>query len=113
MSIWASLPAPQEHPEWCAIWRESPTDAVGVAPAACSCGHIDSPITYWGSATLPWANLERAGHVDIAETTMPGGRIAPYLRFGVNGGTVVLEPAHVRQIVETLTGWLDRLDEEA
>lgn len=101
MSIYASMPAPND-------------DEPG------------GPLVYRGSHVLPEPSDDRAGWVDIA--LIPGhvrhwrehpdadlstepidAPPDPYLRFGVNGEAVVLEPHHVRQIVESLTEWLDAL----
>lgn len=112
MSIWASLPAPNDdHADGCGIW-ESMTDGF-LLPHECTCGLRHAPLTYWGANNWPSsAGGDRHGSVDIA-AAMPDGRPLPFLRLSVfgsgNAHAVVLEPAHVEQIVETLTGWLDRV----
>jgi hypothetical protein len=87
----------------------------------CTCGLVDTPIIYKGSHVYPGDDVERDGVIDIAYVAPhcgPNGTYLeenedgpppPYLRFGVNEGTVVLEPTHVRQIIETLTHWLDAI----
>lgn len=104
MSIYASLPAPNDD-------------------------GADGPIVYRGSHVLPESDHQRGGWVDIALIPghvrywreHPGADLAgepidaapdPYLRFGVNGKTVVLEPRHVAEIVESLVWWLKALAPE-
>jgi hypothetical protein len=121
VSIYASLPAPDGgHTDLCAIWVETATqhwESLGT----CDCGMRNAPLVYQGSHHLPEAGDERSGCVDIA--CIPGHvrfyrdnpeadfgdapeTPEPFLRFGVNSETVVLEAHHVEQIVRGLREWL-------
>lgn len=119
MSIYGSLSAPSdsEHTDDCAMWDKQ-GDWWEISDRPCDCGQPDAPLVYQGSHILPSENDERGGDVDIA--LIPGfierdGRdqafenddaVWPYLRFGVNGETVVLTERNVREVADTLNHWL-------
>jgi hypothetical protein len=131
MSIYASLRAPSDdHAETCAIWIPDPKFGDGGLmegdPSLCSCKLRHAPIVYKGSHVLPSLTDERGGWLDIA--LIPGfvqreGRESeqpdndemsdypawPFLRFGVNESTVVLDQDAVGDIVGTLTYWLEHV----
>lgn len=104
MSIYGSLPAPDDDPR--------------------ADGTVAAPLVYQGSHILPDERTDpRGGYVDIAlipsHITRDGrderpedGPPWPYLRFGVNGATVVLTRDQVEQIVMTLTWWLHAVSRE-
>lgn len=94
MSIYGSWPAPDDdhHEEACAVWAEDPPGS-GIAEwtgEPCSCAMPRAPIVYQGSHVLP------AGE----DTPWP------FLRLGVNEGTVVLDRAGVELVHRTLGEWL-------
>ena len=127
MSIYASLHATEtRHSEDCAIWvpdgehdgcvMEGPDDL-------CTCGLRAAPIVFRGSQFLPSDEDQRGGWVDLAAIpghieregrppTNPDDETFPYhpwLRFGVNGETVVLDRAGVERVHLTLTEWMNLL----
>jgi hypothetical protein len=118
MSIFASLPAPSddEHTDDCARWDKH-DDVWEISDRPCDCGQPDAPLIYQGSHVLPSEEDPRGGDVDLA--LIPGHitRDArdngdedthwPFLRFGVNGQTVILTRHHVEQIHATLGDWLE------
>lgn len=124
MSIYGSLPAPSddEHVDGCACYVETEPSVFEANDHDCDCGQPDAPLVYQGSHVLPSETDERGGFVDIASIaagvrywrdnpdatidTEPDGLVEPFLRFGVNEGTVVLTRRHVEEIVGTLTEWL-------
>lgn len=135
MSIYASLGAPNDdHAEGCAYWVEwvETPPGSGCFEAGrdedCTCKLRHAPIVYKGSHILPSMDDERGGWIDLA--LIPGfitrtGRedeqpdndehedypaAWPYLRFGVNGTTVVLDKAGVQQVADTLAYWLSRVE---
>jgi hypothetical protein len=121
MSIYCSLAAPDdEHPDDCAIWVEV-DDSYLEANGVCDCELRTAPIIYHGSHIFPSDQLERGGYIDVAYipshcgphgTYLEEGEAPhPFLRFGVNEGTVILEPSHVSVLVECLSGWLDAVAE--
>lgn len=120
MSIFVSLPAPDdEHSEDCGIWTEH----------ACTCGQPDAPLVYQGSHILPSDSDRRGGYVDIAlipahvrywrehpdapVATEPEEPPEPFLRLGVNNETVILTRRNVKQVADTLNGWLRRTEAAA
>lgn len=129
MSIFASLSAPSDdqHEDDCAQW-EKHDDYWEIGDRPCDCGQPRAPFVYQGSHVLPSDSDERGGYVDIAlipghvrywrenpdapVETEPDGPPDPFLRFGVNEGTVILRRAHVEQIVSELTEWLERTSRE-
>lgn len=126
MSIFASLAAPDgdEHLDSCARWAKTDDASWEISNRPCDCGQPDAPLVYQGSHVLPdertdprsgWVDLAlipshitRDGRDDKPEDDMPW----PYLRFGVNGETVILTRHHVEQIVRRLSWWLGALDGE-
>lgn len=131
MSIFASLPAPDdsEHTDDCACWDKQELENGGEfwrisSDVECDCGQPDAPIIYQGSHVLPSLDDKRGGSVDIAlipahirywrdnpdapVETEPHEPPEPFLRFGVNGETVILTRHNVRQISHTLSDWLAR-----
>ena len=132
MSIYGSLPAPSDdHLEGCAKWVPNLHGVIeGMITERgsygfddsqpCTCGRPDTPLVYQGSHVLPSEDDERGGWVDIAciagfitrdgndDSDLDYDTPWPYLRFGVNGETVVLTERNVEQIAETLNGWLAR-----
>lgn len=122
MSIYGSLAAPSddEHTDDCAQW-EKHDDCWEISGRPCDCGQPDAPLVYQGSNVLPdESSDQRGGFVDIAEIPSfitRDGRDErsedagpwPYLRFGVNDGTVVLTRHNVEEIAASLTAWLDRV----
>lgn len=126
MSIFASLEAPddEDHEENCGGWFKE--DDLWTFTGPCDCGQPDSPLVYQGSHVMPSEDDKRGGYLDIA--LIPGHvRVyrddpgasseaddlppEPYLRFGVNEGTVILTRHNVEQIHETLTWWLEETAE--
>lgn len=118
MSIFASLNAPSdgEHEDDCAQWVKR-GDCWEIGERPCDCGQPRAPFVYQGSHALPSDADERGGDVDIAlipsHITRDGRDDRseaegpwPYLRLGVNEGTVILDRSHVEQIVAELTWWL-------
>lgn len=126
MSIFGSLAAPSddEHEDDCGIWKKSDDLWEMRARKHCTCGQPDAPLVYQGSHVLPSEGDERGGWIDIAsipghvrfyrdnpaaadapEDSLPP---EPFLRFGVNGETVILTRRNVERIAETLHGWLER-----
>jgi len=125
MSVFASLSAPDDsyHGDGCAVFVEASLGVLEFSGKDCDCGKPDSPIVYMGSHVVPSDEDAREGVVDIAlipsHITRDGrddqpedGTPWPFLRFGVNEGTVILTPRNVRQIRDTLTDWLDSLGAE-
>lgn len=125
MSIFRSLAAPgDEHEDDCGIWVKNGGVWSMRSAGFCSCGQPDAPLVYRGSHVLPNPTDRRGGWVDMAsipgfirvyrddpdadpkgEDNMPP---EPFLRFGVNGETVILTRRNVEQIQATLTDWLGR-----
>jgi hypothetical protein len=133
MSIYGSLPAPadDEHDvENCAYYVEDPpgSGCFEFSGEPCDCGQADAPLVYQGSHVLPSEGDERRGYVDIAcipahvrywrdnpnapVESEPNGPPEPFLRFGVNEGTVVLTRRNVEQVHETLAWWLEATKRE-
>lgn len=123
MSIYGSLPAPDggEHEDGCARWDKD-GDVWEMSDRPCDCGQPDAPLVYQGSHVLPLVTDERGGDIDIA--SIPGfitrdgrdnggdeDRPWPFLRFGVNGETVVLTERNAREVAATLNDWLARVGE--
>lgn len=126
MSIYASLAAPdgEEHTDDCARWDKSEDGCWEISDRPCDCGQPDAPLVYQGSHVLPSDDDERGGWVDIA--LIPGHvRVyrdnpdadsageddwppEPFLRFGVNGETVVLTRRNATEVAATLNDWLER-----
>ena len=131
MSIFASMAAPadDEHEDDCAHWDKTDPESWEISGKPCSCGEPNAPLVYRGSHVLPSSSDERGGHVDLALIpahvrywrenpnapieTEPDFPPEPYLRFGVNEGTVILERHHVEQIVSELSWWLNATKEYA
>jgi hypothetical protein len=128
VSIWASWESPSDdlHEDGCAIYRENPpgSNCFEFSGNPCSCGQPDAPILYQGSHVLPSPSDKRGGYVDIAAIPAhvrywrehPDGRDEPtdgppdpYLRFGVNGETVILDVRNARTVYESLREWLDQV----
>lgn len=118
MSIFASLAAPDDdqHEDDCAQWEKN-GDVWDISDRPCDCGQPNAPLVYQGSHVLPSSDDVRGGDVDIAlipsHITRDGRDNRsedegpwPYLRFGVNEGTVILERHHVEQIRNELDEWL-------
>lgn len=124
MSIYCSLPAPwEQHRDDCNVYVLTSQNIYDLDETReCTCGLADTPIIYKGSHLYPGDDPERGGWVDIAYVAPhcgphgaylednEDGPPPPYLRFGVNDGTVVLEPHHVREIMTSLSGWLESLE---
>lgn len=127
MSIWGSWDAPDdgEHLDSCARWDKK-GDTWDISDRPCDCGQPDAPLVYEHSGVMPDEGGTRGGSVDIASVAKdiqfwrdnPTAPIAeepegwePFLRFGVNEGTVVLTLRNVRQVHATLTEWLAQFDE--
>ena len=119
MSIYGSLEAPDDdsHEDDCARW-EKHDNIWEVSDRPCDCGQPDAPLVYQGSHILPADTDKRGGAVDIAcigsHITRDGRDNGsedqgpwPYLRLGVNEGTVVLTRRNVEQIHKTLSWWLE------
>lgn len=119
MSIFASLAAPDdsEHEAGCAFYilRDGCYEISG---KPCDCGQPRAPLVYQGSHHLPSEFDPRGGTVDLAlipsHITRDGRDDKPedeapwpYLRFGVNEGTVILTRENVQQVYETLGWWLE------
>jgi hypothetical protein len=119
MSIYGSLDAPSDwtHTDECA--KQDGRSSAG--PTLCDCGRPDAPLKYQGSHMLPSESDERDGWVDIAAIGKhvrywrdnPNGSVSsepegyePFLRFGVNGETVVLTRRNAAQIAKTLAWFL-------
>lgn len=118
MSIFASYDAPDEwHPEDCAIWVEVESGAWEMK-GTCDCKMRDAPIIYQGSHVLPSDDDPRGGYIDLAcipnhitrddRPELPEGALKDWLRFGVNGATVILTRHNVERVVASLTSWLER-----
>jgi hypothetical protein len=123
VSIYASLDAPDDdHTTECGVYVETSPGCFDFdEDGECTCGLLTAPIVYQGSHILPAMTDERDGHVDLA--LIPGhierdGRERetpdedtpwPYLRFGVNGETVVLDVAGVERVHASLDHWLRRV----
>lgn len=124
MSIYASLPAPSDdHSERCAMWVETDTECFELVGTECTCKLRGAPLVYQRSHVLPEMDHPRGGSVDLA--LIPGhvrwyrdhpGQInemeddlppEPFLRFGVNGETVVLDRLGVERVFLTLADWLE------
>lgn len=126
MSIWASLTAPSDdhHEEGCAFYVETSPNCYEISGKPCSCGQPASPLVYRGSHILPELADPRGGYIDLAyipahvrfwrenpdanSADEPWDPIEPFLRFGVNGETVILTTAHVEEVYESLGHWLRR-----
>ncbi len=135
MSIWASLEAPDDdHPVECAVYVETPpgNHSYEFSENPCDCGQPDAPIIYQDSHVLPSLTDPRGGEVDLALIPPhvrywrenPDGPVSsepdidtsppePFLRFGVNEGTVILDRRAVQKIHETLTWWLNATEAAA
>lgn len=130
MSIFASLAAPDDdtHTDECARWDKH-VDEDGetweISDRPCNCGQPDAPLVYQGSHVFPSESDPRGGYVDLAlipahirfwrdhpnapVNEEPDGPPAPFLRFGVNGATVILTQRNVEQIHGELSYWLERV----
>lgn len=124
MSIFASWGAPSddEHTDDCARW-EKDGDMWDISDRPCDCGQPDSPLVYAGSHILPSEEDPRGGWVDIASIPSHITRDGrddrpedeapwPFLRFGVNEGTVILTRRNVEQVAEALNEWLASTTDE-
>lgn len=126
MSIFCSWEVPDEddHVEGCALYVETEPGCFDFSGAPCDCGQPYAPLVYQGSNVLPSNDDPRGGTVDIASIpshiTREGrddqpedGTPYPWLRFGVNEGTVILTPSQVEQIRDALSEWLEAVAIEA
>lgn len=123
MSIYGSwaAPADDEHADDCARW-EKHDNVWEISDRPCDCGQPDAPLVYQGSHVLPSESDQRGGYVDIASigthvrfwrdnpdaptASEPEGH-EPFLRFGVNEGTVVLTRRNVEMVAASLNEWLE------
>lgn len=119
MSIYGSLPAPNDddHLDDCGLWDKH-DGCWQRSDRPCTCGQPDAPLVYQGSHVLPSETDKRGGYVDIAsiagfitrdgrdESDLDYDTPWSYLRFGVNGETVILTERNVRQVADTLNEWL-------
>lgn len=123
-----------EHEEDCGIWVESDPGCFE-ATGRCDCGRPRSPLVYEGSHVLPSDDDRRGGHVLACaipdhitrdgRDDAPEGALKDWLRLSVGnppsveqrrgkpyvpGGqaVVVLDRAHVTELRDTLTAWLER-----
>lgn len=131
MSIWASLPAPDDtdHEDDCEIWIKH-DHYWEFSGKECTCGTPSAPIIYKGSHILPEKDSERGGNVSIAlipphvrwwrenpeadnadEPDYPDPP-DPYLRLGVNEDTVILDVDNVKLVYESLGVWLESVTGE-
>lgn len=122
MSIWATILtiADDWHTAGCdrlvrdaefeALWTVEPD-----RPCTCNAG----PVVYQGSHVMPTDVDPRAGSFDRGE--IPGyvrsddyyAVPEPWLRFGVNQETVLLDRAQVERVSATLRAWLTATGEGA
>lgn len=122
MSIFGSLEAPDDdtHEDDCARWDKSDEGSWEISDRPCDCGQPDAPLAYSGSHVLPSDSDNRAGWVDIASIPSHITRDGrddkpedeapwPYLRFGVNGQTVILTRRNAQMVADSLNHWLERV----
>lgn len=131
MSIYGSLDAPSddEHEEGCAYYKGWGTSSLELSGQPCDCGQPSAPLVYQGSHILPEPGEQRGGYVDIAlisphvrywrehpdspsatEPDMDTHPPEPFLRLGVNEGTILLDVAGVRRVHDTLHDWLEAIE---
>lgn len=114
-------------------WDGDADRMFAMKPAPCApgddcpeCDGWEAPWVYQGSHVMPTLDAERGGWVDLAypashcstpkehaaggidysEARENGSPAHPWMRFGVNGETVVLHRRQIARIVDTLTRWL-------
>lgn len=137
MSIYGTVLslADDEHEDGCAIWVEVEPGCFEHSGKPCSCGIPRAPIVYEGSHVLPADTDRRGGEVQVAtipdfitrdgRDDAPEGTLKDWLRLSVRskpsktrhegrvyvpGGSadVVLNRAHVTELRDTLSAWLER-----
>lgn len=137
MSIYGSwlILSDDEHEDGCAVYVETSPGVLDWSGKPCDCGTPRSPLVYEGSHVLPSDTDRRGGSVDVAaipdhidrddRPELPEGTLKDWLRLSVdsddshterNGkpyvpagrAAVILTRAHVAELRDTLTAWLDR-----